>query len=126
MPYIFVIFISDIWQYFRTALTKSLKNQKFGHVKIILDKIRYFLVNILSLCINSETVDALQTTKDDNKDRQNSEITYRQTVLIFVWLVLIYGPFWSRTFLSESGENSGNIGLFKSKPGHFDKIKNCR
>ena len=42
-------------------------------------------------------------------------LTDRQTLPIFVCLVLIYGPFESRTFLSGSRKNSGNISLLKSK-----------
>ena len=35
MPFIFMKFLSDIGQCFRTAKTKSLKDQKSGHVWII-------------------------------------------------------------------------------------------
>ena len=66
MPFIFVIFFSDIGQCFCPAQTKSLKNHKSGHVRIIQDNI--LLVNILGFYISWCK---LQTT-DDN--RQNSKI----------------------------------------------------
>ena len=62
MPFIVVIFFSDIGQLFQTAQTNTLKKQKFVHVRIILDKIR-FLVNILCIYLH---IGALQTTDDDD------------------------------------------------------------
>ena len=55
-------------------------------------------------------------TINNNNNRQNSKTTNMQTILTFVSLVLLYGPFGYMTFLSESRKNSGNIGLLKSKP----------
>ena len=66
-----------------------------------------------------KVVDALQTTDDDDDDDgQNFEITDRQTFIIFVWLVFIYGPFGSMTLFLEVAKKWEH--KFKPKV-----IKNC-
>ena len=52
--------------------------------------------------------------------------TYKQTSLILVWLILTYGPFESRTFLSESPKNSGNIVLLKIKSKLLKRSQKAR
>ena len=63
-----------------------------------------------------------QTTTDN---KENSTITNRQTFLIFVGSVLIYGPFRSRTFLSKCNKNSWNIVLLNNKQ-KLNKLGNAR
>ena len=94
MPFIF----SDIRQCFRSAQTKSLDNQKFGHGRIFSNR----MGNFKGPSIN-----------DIQRQRQTEfRITDRQTFLILSDSFLIY-PFGSRTFLSGGCKNTGIIGLLE-------------
>ena len=62
----------------------------------------------------------LAVTTTTNDDGNTEFWNYRQTDFsYFYWLEFIYGPFGSRTFLSGSHKNSGNIGLLKKKPKNW-------
>ena len=105
-------FFMHIWQCFRPAQIKSLKNQKSCHNMIILNEIRGIFSKYFKLLhIVVEVVDTLQTT-----DKKTVFQNYRWTsnFLFFVWLMFIF-IFGFRTFFSETRENIGNIGWMKSQ-----------
>ena len=58
-------------------------------------------INISGLYISWCRLQTRYKTQNTITVRQNSEITDRQTFLIFVRNVLIYGPFGSRTFFFQ-------------------------
>ena len=78
-------------QYFQPAQTQSFKNQKYYHDKIVLNIIWY-------LC----------TRATDHPQITDNQATEQQ--------FLIYDSLGSRTILSGSHKNIGNLGLLKSKP----------
>ena len=86
---------SNIGQCFRLAELKILENQKSSHVRIILDK-----------ASTKTSIDCCRYAADTLQidDRQNTIITDRETFLIFVWLMLIYGPFGSKALLVDFDE----------------------
>ena len=108
----------NIGQCFRPTQTKSLGNQKSGHVRIIQDNKITFSKYFRPLHKLVQATDMLQTT-DYRQQTEFKNYRQRQTFLRIVSNVFIYGP-GSRVqgLFSGSCKNSGNIqGYYKNS--HF-------